>query len=50
MESKEANDILQELKNEHQEFIELLKMTNQKLDKLIDIMEDTKAKPTDSVM
>lgn len=50
MENKENDDILQELKQEHQEFIELLKMTNQKLDKLVEIMEETKAKPTDSAM
>jgi len=50
MENKEVDDILQELKEEHKEFIELLKITNQKLDKLVDIMENSKVKPTDSAM
>ncbi len=50
MENKEVDDILQELKEEHKEFIKLLKITNQKLDKLVDIMENSKAKPTDSAM
>lgn len=45
-----VDDILQELKEEHKEFIELLKITNQKLDKLVDIMENSKAKQTDSAM
>jgi mevalonate kinase len=42
--------ILTELQQEHQELLEQVKVTNEKLEKIIEIMEETKAKPTDGVM
>ncbi len=41
---------LKELQQEHQEFLEQIKITNEKLDKIIQIMEESQAKPTDTVM
>jgi hypothetical protein len=38
------------LKEEHKDFIELLKETNKKLDRLVEIMEESRVKPTDSAM
>ncbi len=43
-------ETLEELRNEHNEFVELLKQTNKKLDKLVEIMEETREKPTDISM
>jgi putative sterol carrier protein len=47
---KELKEEHKGLKEEHQEFIRLLKLTNDKLDKLVEIMEETRTKATDATM
>lgn len=41
---------LKELQQGYNEFLDQIKMINEKLDKIIQIMEQSQAKPTDNVM
>lgn len=45
-----GEETVKELKDEHREFVEILKETNKKLDKLVEIMESFREKPTDISM